>query len=60
MLREEERFAMEGGISPVRFALEMMRVVRELKERTWVGKVVGRLMDLILNSETDPSVEHVM
>lgn len=35
-------------------------VVRELNERSWVGKVVGRLMDLILISETKPFSEHLM
>lgn len=60
MVKEEERLAMAGGISPVRLALEMTRVERDLKERMWVGKVVARLMDSILSSETWPEGEHLM
>uniref|UniRef100_A0A2P2NCJ7 Uncharacterized protein n=1 Tax=Rhizophora mucronata TaxID=61149 RepID=A0A2P2NCJ7_RHIMU len=48
----EDKFPIERGISPVRFPFERTRVVRRFKDRTWVGKLVGRLMEVIVTSET--------
>jgi hypothetical protein len=55
----EDRFPIDRGISPVRFPFERTRVVRWLKERSWVGKPVGRLMEVIIISETKPLLEHL-
>lgn len=50
----EDKFPIKGGIFPVRFPLERTRVVRELRERNWVGKTLPRLMEVIVISETNP------
>lgn len=56
----DDRFPIEIGISPVRFAFESTRVVRWLKEMNCVGKIMGRLIEEIVISETKPVVEHLM